>query len=129
MTRIYRRHCGCVPFFMPRGDDSIQICKVSDRECIDDVMIEISLQTNSSFVCPMKCFPGCYSLEYDSVISMTPLLPNWDHLRDNNLSSGDAALLRIFPRKKFYRSQRIDELVSFTDFLCKFCCDLNFLVV
>lgn len=115
-----RRHCGCVPFFLPRADDSDRICKIADRACIDELMSEVTLKSKNSLLCGNSCFPGCFSTDYDSHISATPLMANLSYLRKLNLSTEDAAILRISTKIKYFQAQRIEEFVSFTDFLCEY---------
>lgn len=55
-SKIYARHCDCVMDYMPRANDNVTICGLSDGECIADVDHQIHLKVNKSFVC--ECLPG-----------------------------------------------------------------------
>ena len=57
------------------------------------------------------CLPGCFDINYDTEVSMAPLLPR---TKVQNIS-----IVHFFYKKYHFRSQRKDELIGFTEFLCK----------
>lgn len=102
---------------MPRLFDDINICGRANARCIAHVTREIQLKTNKSFIC--DCLPGCYAISYEAEISMAPLLKQPPSLRKKQMAPGNAALLHIFYKDFYFRSQKKEELIGFTEFLCK----------
>lgn len=102
---------------MPRFYDDIPICGRSNDDCVDDVTDQINEQINSSFIC--KCLPGCFEVNYNARVSMAPLLSGAPILAKKGLSEPNVSIAHIFYRYKFFRSEKKDELIGFTEFLCK----------
>lgn len=104
---------------MPRLFDDINICGRANAHCIAHVTREIQLKTNKSFIC--DCLPGCYAISYEAEISMALLLNHPPFLQKKQMAPKNAALLHVFYKDFYFRSQKKEELIGFTEFLCKFC--------
>lgn len=109
--------CKCILYFLPRFDEDITICGRADDICVTHVTDQIEAQTNRSYVC--DCLPGCFEIKYDLKISMSPLLPSTGILQNRRLSEENVSVLHIFYNRKTYRSEKKEELIGFTEFLCK----------
>lgn len=118
LAEVYLKYCKCILYFLPRLIDDITICGRSDDVCVRHVTTQIAAQTNSSYEC--DCLPGCFELTYDGQVSMAPMLDNTTILRNQNFSAPNVSVLHIFYKKKTLRSERKEELVGFTDFLCRY---------
>lgn len=103
---------------MPRLFDDINICGRANARCIADVSREIQIKTNKSFIC--DCLPGCYAISYEAEISMSPLLNHPPMLKKNGMVPMNAAVLHVFYKDFYFRSQKKEELIGFTEFLCKY---------
>lgn len=102
---------------MPRVSDEISICGRLNVACTSKVTKQIELQTNESFLC--ECLPGCFGISYDTEVSMAPLLQRSPILKERGLMTKNVAILHIFFKENSFRSQRKENFVGFTDFLCK----------
>lgn len=100
---------------MPRLENDITICGRSDDACVEKVAAELQNQKNDSFVC--NCLPGCYEVTYDAEISMAPLLQQAPLLAKRDLSGPNVSVMHIYYKNNFFRSQKKDELIGFTEFL------------
>lgn len=107
---------------MPRFYDDISICGRSNDACVEDVTNQLNAQSNSSFAC--DCLPGCFEVNYDAEVSMAPLLPGAPILTKRGLLEPNVSIAHIFYKSNFYRSQKKDELIGFTELLCE-CFQLN----
>lgn len=116
-AKIYLSYCKCILYYMPRFDDDITICGRSDDDCVDRVTKQVQMQVNSSFVC--DCLPGCFEVTYDAESSMAPLLHKAPILSKTDLSSENVSVIHIYYKNNYFRSQKKDELIGFTEFLCK----------
>lgn len=112
---------------MPRIREDITICGGSDQLCVRNVMQLIESKTNGSFVC--NCLPSCYAINYEAELSAAPTLTQAIHshvdYKTNVLRSYDVtdlAILHVFFKENNFRSQIKEELIGFTEFLCR-CCD------
>lgn len=114
-AKIFLRFCGCIRYFLPRFYDDIIICGRSDDECVKDVTDKIQTRPNSSFSC--KCLPGCFEISYDAEVSMAPLLQNAPILQKRELSEPNVSIVHIFYKNNYFRSQKKEELIGFTEFL------------
>lgn len=117
-SKIMASFCNCVLYYMPRPKDEITICGRSDEHCVNEVTRQLQLKTNQSFYC--ECLPGCFAINYESEISTAPLMPRAPALQERRLLFSNVAVVHIFFRDNYFRSQKKDELVGFTDFLCNF---------
>lgn len=122
-AKIYLSYCKCILYYMPRFEDDITICGRSDDACVEQVTAQIQLQNNDSFVC--ECLPGCFEITYEAEISMAPLLQQAPLLSKQNLQGPNVSVIHMYYTNLFYRSQKKDELIGFTEFLCKFDCSLR----
>lgn len=116
-TKIYLKNCNCILYYLPRFDDNVTICGRSNAKCVDKTLEEMQMGRNKSFVC--DCLPGCFEITYESEISTSPLLVDAPILQKNNQSQPNVSYVQIFYKNYFYRSQQRDELIGFTEFLCK----------
>lgn len=116
-AKIFLEYCKCIRYFLPRLFDNITICGRSDDECVKNVTDQIQTRTNSSFTC--DCLPGCFEITYDAEISMAPLLQNAPILQKRELSEPNVSIVHIFYKNNYFRSQKKEELIGFTEFLCK----------
>lgn len=103
---------------MPRFHDDITICGRSDSGCVNQVYRELQQKTNSSFLC--ECLPGCFAIAYETEISLSPLLARAPMLQKRKLNTSNTAIVHIYYKDPTFRSQRKDELIGFTEFLCMF---------
>lgn len=73
---------------------------------------------NDSLSC--NCLPGCFEISYDTEISVATLLPNEALLKNKGITAQNVSFMHIFYENGFFRSQRKEEIVGFTEFLCTF---------
>lgn len=110
--------CNCSLYYMPRFNDDMAICGRSNNDCVNSVTDALQARVNESFHC--ECLPGCFALNYATEISMSQLLNDnrspW--LLENKMRPSDAAIVHIYYRENSFRSQRKEELIGFTEFLC-----------
>lgn len=125
-SKIYDKYCNCVLYYLPRTRKDITICAGADEPCIQSVTRLIASKTNSSLMC--DCLPSCYALHYTSEISSAPILNQASHSHVEYTSNvlerypiGDLAIVHIFFKEFSFRSQIKEELIGFTEFLCKSC--------
>lgn len=102
---------------MPRFETDITICGRSDDTCVERVTNEIQSQKNESFTC--QCLPGCYEVNYNAEVSMAPLLQEAPLLAKQGHLGPNVSVMHIFYKSNFFRSQKKDELIGFTEFLCE----------
>lgn len=117
LGKIYLQWCKCILYYLPRFNDDITICGRSDDECVNNVTDHLQSSMNGSHRC--KCLPGCFEISYDTEVSMAPLLKNAPMLRKRGLSELNVSVVHIFYKESYYRSQKKEELIGFTEFLCK----------
>lgn len=117
LADIYLRLCNCILYYLPRFNDDITICGRSDDKCKNNVTDHLQSQINGSYHC--KCLPGCFEISYDTEVSMAPLLKNAPMLRKRGLSEQNVSIVHIFYKENYYRSQKKEELIGFTEFLCR----------
>ncbi|KAG4079926.1 hypothetical protein HA402_006238 [Bradysia odoriphaga] len=103
--------------WMPRFYENIPICGRSNDDCVDDVTNQINARKNSSFFC--DCLPGCFEINYHAKVSMAPLLYGAPVLAKKALSEPNVSIAHIFYQYRFFRSEKKDELIGFTELLCK----------
>lgn len=106
---------------MPRLHENITICADSNMECVNRVKNEILAGTNDTFKC--DCPYGCHDIKFDMELSSTPIFN--ELAEQKGLFSKNATILHVYYQRGFYRSQDKDELIGFTEFLCKFFFFLN----
>lgn len=121
---IYDQNCGCIMYYLPIIREDVNICGGADQLCVQNVMHMIESKTNDSFMC--NCLPSCYAINYEAAISAAPILTQASHshveYKSSVLSShdvSDLAILNIFFMENSFRSQIKEELIGFTEFLCK----------
>lgn len=119
LAKIYLKRCNCILYFLPRFTDDITICGRSDNKCVKTVNDQIQSRSNDSLALQCKCLPGCFDIGYDAEVSMAPLLPNVPMLRKRGLLEPNVSIVHIFYKNNYYRSQKKEELIGFTEFLCK----------
>lgn len=102
---------------MPRFTDDIVICGRTDDSCVDDVTARINAQKNESFIC--ECLPACFEINYDASVSMAPILHEAPILKQNGHQEQNVSVMHIYYQKNYFRSQKKDELIGFTEFLCE----------
>lgn len=103
---------------MPRLYQNISICGPSDFECLTWVNNEIHLKRNSSFTCS-QCLSGCFALNYNPSFSTAKIFERDPFLQNHHLDAANVAILHIYYATSSFRSQKKEEFVGFTDFLCK----------
>lgn len=125
-ARIYDQNCRCILYYLPRIREDITICGGTDQMCVQNVMRLIESKTNGSFLC--NCLPSCYAINYEAELSSAPTLTQAIHThvdyKTNVLRSydtNDLAILHVFFKENSFRSQIKEELIGFTEFLCRFC--------
>lgn len=117
LAKIYLQLCKCILYFLPRFDDDITICGRSDDKCVKNVTDQIQSRINGAYQC--NCLPGCFEISYDAEVSMAPLLQNVPILQKRKLLEPNVSVVHIFYKNNYYRSQKKEELIGFTEFLCK----------
>lgn len=115
---MYLKYCNCVLYYMPRFNDDIVICGRSQNNCVNDVTRLIQLRNNASFIC--ECLPGCFAVNYDTEVSMSPLLLSSPWLQENKMMARNTAIVHVYYKDVSFRSQRKEQLIGFTEFLCRF---------
>ncbi|XP_037029673.1 pickpocket protein 28-like [Bradysia coprophila] len=112
----FLKYCNCILYWMPRFYDDIPICGRSNDDCVDDVTNQLNAQKNSSFSCD-SCMPGCFEVNYHARVSMAPLLHGAPVLAEKGLSGPNVSIAHIFYQYRFFRSEKKDELIGFTELL------------
>lgn len=102
---------------MPRLHSNISICGPSDVKCVNRVNNEIHFKRNSSFACS-QCLSGCFALNYNPSFSTAKIFEKDSFLLSHNLDANNVAILHIYYAASSFRSQKKEEFVGFTDFLC-----------
>lgn len=115
-SKIYLDNCNCTLYYLPRIYEDVTICGRSDSGCVDNLRKQISTIKNHRYDC--DCLPGCFAISFDAEVSMAPLIPRYP-LKKININTDNAAVIHVFYRENFFRSQRKEELIGFTEFLCK----------
>lgn len=66
-------------------------------------------------------FQGCFEVSYDAEVSMAPLLQDAPILQQSNrsLSGPNVSVVHIFYKNNYFRSQKKNEIIGFTEFLCE----------
>lgn len=100
---------------MPRFYDDITICGRADEECVERTTRNIQEHNSTDFDC--NCLPACVEVSYDSELSMAPLLPEAPILKKQGLLGPNVSVMHIFYKHNYFRSQKKDELIGFTEFL------------
>lgn len=116
-SKIFVNNCNCILYYMPRFDEQTIICGRSDNDCVNRVTELLKLKTNASFQC--ECLPGCFAINYDTEMSFSKLIAGSPLLQQHHLHERNAAIAHFYYRGNSFRSQRKDELIGFTEFLCK----------
>lgn len=106
---------------MPRPHLNVTICGHAQTECAKQMVREFRLQQNSKYKCS-ECLSGCFAVSYDSILSTAQIFDRSPLVKDVGLTSKNTTILQIYYDKSTFRSQRKEELVGFTDFLCKHFC-------
>lgn len=105
-------------YYHPVQARNISICGTADMTCMENVDLAIRKQ-KPGFTCS-QCLPGCFSLNYESTFSTARIFHQMPFLRERKLDPANMAIVYIFYPQSTFRTQKMDELVSFTDFLCMF---------
>lgn len=117
-TKLVYANCHCILYYQPREHQNVSICGVADMSCVKKVDREIQIKQNASFKCD-HCLSGCFAINYDSTFSTAKIFEKIPFLRRNKLQTKNIAMVHIYYSHSTFRSQRKEELVGFTDFLCK----------
>lgn len=111
-------------YHMPRIEPDINICGPVDWQCYDDVKDAMDLGVSKNFTC--TCIPACFGINYDTETSVSRLLDNSHGIREKMLREmpseyrqKNIAVLQIYYKENFFRSQNKEELIGFTEFLCE----------
>lgn len=59
-------------------------------------------------------------VNYDTEISISPLLSRSEWLQEKGMRPSNTAIIHMYYKENSFRSQRKEELVGFTEFLCMF---------
>lgn len=116
-TEIYQKYCNCVLYYMPRRHHNVTICGQSNYQCVDSVKHAIRSKRNDSFSC--HCLYGCHAIKYEMSLSSTPIFNQANILTNNGISAENVAILHVYYQSTVYRSQKKEQLVGLTEFLCK----------
>lgn len=102
---------------MPRPHRNVTICGRSDAACIDVAKKEIRSAKNDSFRC--DCLYACHAIKYEMSLSSTPIFKQAPLLRYSGVDAENAAILHIYYQSSYYRSQKKEQLIGLTEFLCE----------
>lgn len=102
---------------MPRRHRNVSICGQSDSDCVNNITRQLQSRENENFHC--NCMYGCYDLKYDSELSSTPIFNRAPLLDQFGVAADDMAVLHVYYENLIYSSQKKEQLVGFTEFLCK----------
>lgn len=102
---------------MPRRHHNVTICGQSNYQCVDSVKHAIRSKRNDSFSC--HCLYGCHAIKYEMSLSSTPIFNQANILTNNGISAENVAILHVYYQSTVYRSQKKEQLVGLTEFLCK----------
>lgn len=117
-AKLYLERCNCSLYYMPRFNDDVAICGRVDTACVNSVARLLQAGGNTSFQC--ECLPGCFAVSYTTEISLSPLLFRSPWLQENGMRPPNTAIVHVYYKDNNFRSQRKEELIGFTEFLCKF---------
>lgn len=117
-TRAMLAHCHCIMYYMPRIHSNITICSYSDYECAKKVERELLIKRDPRFKCE-QCLSGCFAINYENTFSTAKLFDKSPYFAHNKIDPNNVAFLHIYYARSTFRSQTKEELVGFTDFLCK----------
>lgn len=120
MAQIFYDACGCIQYFMPAIDPNITICGHSESKCVEELKDEINLGKNDSLQC--KCPYGCHGIKFDMDLSSAPIFEKIPFLKKIGISAKNTAILQVHYQQSVYHSQDMEELIGFTEFLCKNFC-------
>lgn len=123
-SRLLTNVCGCVLYYMPRVDENTIICSREDIDCSKELKLVIQLGQNATYKC--DCLPGCFEISYRADVT-TAMLSNEFRvpqvmlkMHSREYVQNNLAVLHVFYEDKFFRSNSKDELIGFTEFLCKY---------
>ncbi|XP_055320679.1 pickpocket protein 28 [Sitodiplosis mosellana] len=114
-SKLLYKHCGCIMYYQPVHQPNISICGTADMKCMEKVDSNIRRQS-AGYKCT-HCLPGCFALNYDSTYSTARIFHQTPFLRAKKIDPADIAIVYIYYPQTMFRTQKMDELVSFTDFL------------
>lgn len=114
---VYLKHCNCVLYYMPRRHHNITICGQSDFECVRNVKKQLKSRQNESFTC--SCWYGCHAIKYEMGLSSTPIFGQTPFLTKKHVLAENVAILHVYYQSTVYRSQKKEQLVGLTEFLCE----------
>lgn len=80
-SRYLIEQCGCVLYYMPRFDESTNICNRDDWQCYETIKLAVESASNDSFQC--NCLPGCFEMNYGAEVSTARLGTEGFEIREN----------------------------------------------
>ena len=116
--------CGCVLYYLPRVLPDVRICGPNDNNCTRQTQREI-VSSNTNLTCDI-CYPACFELSFTPSISSVQILKGNFSTRDNypdgifNDNINDLSILHFYYESNFFRGMTKDEIIGFTEFLCKY---------
>lgn len=117
VTKLLYRHCECIMFYQPLFRANLSICGAADESCISEFLYEFK-SDNPMFKCD-QCIGACFALYYEGTMSMAKIFNRVPFLRQRQLDPNNIAILHTYYSRSTFRAHKKDELVGFTDFLCK----------
>ncbi|XP_050328655.1 pickpocket protein 28-like [Bactrocera neohumeralis] len=116
-------YCGCVTHYAPLVFANQTVCSIYELSCVNRVQQQSMLAKNGNG-CPEICWSSCYDLSYLPDFFHTPLA----HARfqssnqfSKNMSSNymekNIAVVNIYFKESWYRSNKQNEYIGITDFL------------
>lgn len=103
---------------MPRIHPNITICGRANNGCVEKLRHEIHVGTNDSFKC--DCPYGCHDIKFEMELSSTPIVDKvLPVVGKVGHSASNTSILQVYYKRGYYRSQDKEELIGFTEFLCK----------
>lgn len=140
-SRIIEEKCGCVQFYMPRLHNDTNICNQKDFKCYNRLSTVADLGIDDSITC--KCMPGCFEINYKPSVYISELGNGSYMMRERELTEKDLqrlvyirsiywslkefffenrksiAVVHIYYEESYFRSFTKEELIGFTEFLCR----------
>lgn len=95
----------------------IPICNRNNAECTNNVKHELQFGKNDSFKC--ECFYGCNAIKFEMGFSATPIYERAPTIKKRGLNGANTSILHVYYQRGYYRGQNKEELIGFTEFLCK----------
>lgn len=102
---------------MPRFHENIVICGRAQDGCVNEVTEGIRIKSNQSFACDY--FNGCWAINYKTALSIAKLFRRSPLVNRTGLTISNLSVLHAYFKDSYIQSQKKEEYIGFTEFLCK----------